>query len=110
MPKEQVELLNLRRLPGRLSAQQVAWITGIPEYGLPFLVKAGLLKRLGPASKTHTVAWFSSAAVLRLIDDEQAMSKATALLVEVTREKNKERLKRNGEFEGFPGDTESKAA
>lgn len=89
MPKEMVEFLNLERLPGRISLQQASWLTGISEHGLHDVVAAGLLKRLGGASADgNTTWWFSSAALLRFIQDPDVMSKATSIVIEAGRKRN----------------------
>jgi hypothetical protein len=89
IPKEMLEFLNCRRLPGRISKQQTSWLTGFPEHMLPELVKGGFLKRLGGSSAdANTSWWFSSVSVLRFAENPDALSKATALLIQAVRKKN----------------------
>lgn len=92
MPKEMLDFLNCRRLPGRISKQQTSWLTGFPEHMLPELVKGGFLKRLGGSSAdANTSWWFSSVSVLRFAENPDALSKATALLIQAVRRKNQAR-------------------
>lgn len=81
--------LNLRRIPGRISLQQVAWWTGIAEHSLIHVEQVGILRRLGGrAAKNNCGVWFSSAAVARLVESEDLMSKATEAVIKANRDRN----------------------
>ena len=47
MNNEAITLLNIRRLPGRLTVPQTAALLGFAEHDIPILVRKGLLKSLG---------------------------------------------------------------
>ena len=51
------ELLNLRRLPARLNAEEAAAILGFKSHDIPLLIRAGLLKPLasGPRNSVKFV-------------------------------------------------------
>lgn len=70
------ELLNLRRLPARLNAEETAILLGFKLHDIPLLVKAGLLKPLASGPR-NCVKYFSSVSVERSARDEKWLDKAT---------------------------------
>ncbi|MDF1814831.1 MAG: hypothetical protein P1V20_21690 [Verrucomicrobiales bacterium] len=78
-------LLNLRRLPSRLNAEQTAILIGCKDHDIPILIKAGLLKPLGkPVS--NAVKYFSSSDLEEKIADVKWNAKVTEKLYEYWRE------------------------
>jgi hypothetical protein len=47
MNNDALTLLNIRRLPGRLTVPQAAVLLGFSEHDIPILIRKGLLKPLG---------------------------------------------------------------
>lgn len=70
-------VLGLRRLPGRIDKCGAAALLGFTETEITILLGAGLLKSLGGKRARSAPKWFSSATLLRLAQDEQALSKMT---------------------------------
>ena|ERR1022692_1305101 len=64
MREEIVKLLDLRRLPGRISQDQTSQVLGFSPHDVPVLVKARLLKPLGCPSQ-QAVKWFAAVEVER---------------------------------------------
>lgn len=70
------ELLNLRRLPARLNAEEAAILLGFKVHDLPLLVRASLLRPLASGPR-NCVKYFSSAVLERLARDEKWLDRAT---------------------------------
>jgi hypothetical protein len=70
------DVLNTRRLPGRLTSAQAAALTGFGEHDLAILVAAGLIRPLGRPAPNAPKYW-SSAELLELCSDRQWLDKAT---------------------------------
>jgi hypothetical protein len=60
MNSQQLQFLNLRNFPARLSAEEAAWYPGFSPHQIPVLVSAGLLKPLGQPVPSSTLDWFHS--------------------------------------------------
>jgi len=73
------DMLNLRRLPGRMDVSQVAAITGFSDHDVPVLVKGGLLKPLGSPSP-NAPKYFCAAEIEALAKDRSWLDKATRCL------------------------------
>ena len=81
------ELLNCRRLPGRLDVVQTATLLGLLPHEIPILVRLGLLKPLGnPAANAHK--YFASASVEQSARDLVWLDKATRAIARHVRQKN----------------------
>jgi hypothetical protein len=68
MSSQQLQFLNLRNLPARLTAEEAAWFLGFAPHAIPILVAAGLLKPLGqpaPNANKH----FATATLCELKQD-----------------------------------------
>jgi hypothetical protein len=80
-------LLNLRRLPGRVSVRGAAALLNFEPVAIRILVALGLLKPLGnPHSTEHK--YFSSTTLLRLSNDEKWLDEATRALMKHWASKN----------------------
>lgn len=81
------ELLNLRRLPAMLNAQQAAIILGVVEHDIPVLIRAGLLKPLGnpPA---NAVKYFAGIQILELAGEPARLGKMRDALYRYWQNKN----------------------
>src|SRR5438128_738226 len=51
--QDKKDLLNLRRLPARLTAKEAALVLGCKAYDIPVLEQLGLLKPLARSEKNH---------------------------------------------------------
>ena len=55
---EEKEILNVRRLPARLNAEQTAALLGLSSHDIPVLVSAKLLRPLGKPVP-NAAKWFA---------------------------------------------------
>src|SRR5271156_3330766 len=62
-------LLSVRRLPGRINADQVAILLGFMPHDIPILVKAKMLKPLGSPAQ-QAVKYFAAAEIEKLAHEE----------------------------------------
>lgn len=69
-------LLNARRLPARLTAEDVASLGGFQVHDIPVIVRAHLLEPLGSGAK-NSVKYFASRIVLEKINDPKWLDRAT---------------------------------
>jgi hypothetical protein len=81
------DVLNLRRLPARLTVQQTAALLNCGEHDIPVLVSNSLLKPLGhpPA---NAVKYFAPTEVLELAGDSERMGQICDTIYEHWRGKN----------------------
>ena len=87
---EPLVLLNLRRLPGRVSVRGASALLNFEPVAIRALIALGLLKPLGnPQSTEHK--YFSSHTLLRLSDDEKWLDEATKALMKHWASKNARR-------------------
>lgn len=74
-------------VPGRLTAEQTAWLIGCQPHDVPVLVASRLLKPLGsPAANASK--YFAAVDILELARDRAWLSKATSTLSAHWRTKN----------------------
>ena len=88
MNNDHRELLNLRRLPGSIDAEQTAVLLGIPVTCIAILVKKGFLKPLGKTVAHNAPRRFASAAVVELMQDAEQMHKMQHHISSHWRERN----------------------
>ena len=87
MNSDRSQFLNLRRLPGRLTAEQAAWLLGLSLADIPILMGAGLLKPLGkPAA--NAPRYFARNGIEELAADGAWLDKASAALARYWRSRN----------------------
>lgn len=84
---DNVDLLNSRRLPARLTIHQTAFLFNMQVYEVLLLMRRGLLKCLG-APKPNSRKYFSSAYILKLAESPEWLSEATKAIAKAVREKN----------------------
>ena len=84
------ELLNVRRLQGRLNTRQTAALLNCGEHDIPVLVAKGLLTPLGHPPP-NAVKFFAPLEVLELAGDRAKMGHICDALYEHWREKNSAR-------------------
>jgi hypothetical protein len=69
-------LLGVRRLPARLTAEQVARLGGFQTHDIPTLVRLKLLQPLGNGAK-NSVKYFASEEILEKTSDRKWLDRAT---------------------------------
>ena len=79
MRDDVVKLLGLRRLPGRITAEQAAKLLGFETHDIPVLLKSKELRALGCPSQ-QSVKYFASSAIEELSRNEKWLSHATRLI------------------------------
>jgi len=79
--------LDLRRLPGRLTAAESAAVLGFGATDIPILVSRGLLKPLGRPNPNAT-KYFSSVLVTQHSSDPTWLDRATVAIAKHWQAKN----------------------
>jgi hypothetical protein len=74
-------------VPGRLNAEQVAWLLGCQSHDVPVLVSARLLRPLG-VPQPNSVKYFASADILEHRKDSAWLARMTNVLGQRWRDKN----------------------
>ena len=82
------KILNMRRLPGRLDVNQTAALLGFQRHDVTILVSARHLQPLGKPSP-NSVKYFSSAEIIELANNRQWLDKATKLIANHWKERDK---------------------
>ena len=72
----QLGLLNLRRLPARLTAEQTTAVLGFKVHDVPVLIRAKLLRPLGGGPR-NSVKYFHADEVEALAKNRHWLDKAT---------------------------------
>jgi len=104
MKADQRDILNLSRLPARLSAEEVGHVLGFQVHDVPVLVGAGLLKPLGKPAQ-NGVKYFATTTVEVLGRDEKWLGRATeALRQHWFRKNNQKGLTTSDERTAVSGD------
>ncbi len=85
--QDKKDLLNLRRLPARLTTEEAALVLGCRAYDVPVLEQLGLLKPLAPSEKNH-VRHYAAVEVEALARDPKSLSKAEQLWRKRWRDRN----------------------
>lgn len=104
MNDDAFRLLSVRRLPGRLTAGQVACLLNCAEHDLPALLKAKLLKPLGHPAP-NAVKFFATADVLQQSADRAWLAKVTQTICGHWQAKNARKKTKPPESPS-PADTE----
>jgi len=81
------ELLNCRRLPGRLNSTETAVLLGFQEHDIPALIAAKLLTPLGKPV-ANAPKYFAAVDVVSAAQDRDWLSQATRMLSRHWSEKN----------------------
>jgi hypothetical protein len=90
MNSQELQLLNLRNLPARLKAEEVACLLGFKSHEIPLLVAGGLLKPLGRPPTTG-VKYFASVAIEECRRDAKWLAQASDYMVRYWRVVNQKR-------------------
>jgi hypothetical protein len=92
MSPEQIEFLNQRHLPHRLTAQETGWLLGFTSYDITVLATNRMLKPVGRPAQ-NSIKYYSTAQMQRLWGNAKWLDRATALLNQHWKEKNANRKK-----------------
>ena len=84
-------ILNLRRLPARLTVAQAAAVLGVQDHEIPILVRARLLMPLGnPAQNGQK--YFAACQIEQFSADPKWLARATAQLTKYWQDKNQNKV------------------
>ena len=100
-PPSEEGFLNVRRIPARIDSRMTAAVLGFQEHDIPALVSAGLLSPLGKPVQNAT-KYFAFCEVESLAQDCKWLWKATQVVYDGWKEKNKIRIQRNSDGETIP--------
>jgi hypothetical protein len=87
MSSQQLQFLNLRNIPARLTAEEAAWFLGFAPHSIPVLVAAGLLKPLGQPVPSAS-KYFATTTLCELKQDTNWLFRASKEIMQYWRTKN----------------------
>jgi len=87
LSQDQTNLLQLLRLPARLTVVEAAWLLGVNAGDIPILMAAKLLKPLGHPPQNGQ-KFFAACELERLRNDTEWLAKASDALVRHWRRRN----------------------
>lgn len=90
MNSQQLQFLNLRNVPARLTAEEAAWFLGFSPHDIPVLMASGLLKPLGQPVQ-NSVKYFAWAVLCELRQDARWQFRATNEVMQHWRKRNQKR-------------------
>jgi hypothetical protein len=80
-------LMLLGQPPGRLTAEEAAWVLGCQAHDVPILILSRLLKPLGNP-QPNAIKYFCTAEVLESVKDRSWLAKVTNTVSQHWRKKN----------------------
>ncbi len=91
MNEEHRQFMNLvARAPGRLTAEQTAWLLNCQRYDIPVLIEARLLRPLGNPVK-NAPKFFAADELLELARDRAWLSRMTSTLQQYWMHRNRQK-------------------
>jgi hypothetical protein len=93
-----LKLLDLQRLPGRLTPEQAAQLLGFAPHDIPVLVKSRLLKPLGNPPQ-QAVKYFPATEVEKNANDPEWLNRATRAIYAHWISQNEKRASRTASTE-----------
>jgi hypothetical protein len=87
MSSQQLQFLNLRNIPARLTSEEAGWFLGFPAHAMPILVAAGLLKPLGQPVPNAT-KYYATITLCDLKQDANWLFRASKEITQYWRTKN----------------------
>ena len=84
-------LFNCRRLPARITIEQVATLLGFQAYEILILVKLGKIESINYQSR-NSRKYFHGQHILKLAEDGDFVEKASKLVAKAVRENNRKSL------------------
>jgi hypothetical protein len=91
MSSQQLQFLNLRNLPARLTVEEAAWLLGFAPHNIPILAAAGLLKPLGQPPP-NAVKYFATFNICELKHDANWLFRASKEIMRYWQVKNRRRI------------------
>jgi hypothetical protein len=85
----ELDLFNCRRLPARLTIEQVASLLGFQVYEILILVRLGKIKCVNHQSR-NSRKYFHGQYILRLSEEYDFIEKASKLVAKTVRENNRQ--------------------
>ena len=85
----EIDLFNCRRLPARLTIEQVALLLGFQVYEILILVRQGKIKCVNHQSR-NSRKYFHGQYILTLSEDGDFVEKASRLVAKVVRDNNRQ--------------------
>jgi hypothetical protein len=95
MNSAQEQFLNLKTLPARIKAEEIAWYLGFAPHEITILMAEGLLKPLGHPPIAG-VKYFSAVALEELRRDEKWLARASDCIVRYWKERNEKKTAHRG--------------
>lgn len=92
MRSQQLQFLNLRHLPARLTTEETDWFLGFKAHQISILVGAGLLKPLGHPAP-NSVKYFAITVLCELKQDVNWQSRSSNEIMQFWQKKNQKREK-----------------
>jgi hypothetical protein len=83
-----LDLFNCRRLPARLTIDQVASLLGFQVYEILILIRQGKIKSINHDSR-NSRKYFHGQYILRLSEESDFIEKASKLVAKVVRNNNR---------------------
>lgn len=83
------EIFIWRRLPARLTAEQVCLLLAITLAELSILLRKRFVVPLGDPPSPNCTKYFASAAILELMNNQKAIDRMSRVLYRERREKNR---------------------
>jgi len=93
---EAIKLLEIRRLPGRLTVAQASILLGFNSIDLPVLITKRLLRPLGKPAP-NAIKYFARRDIEQLSDDSAWLSRATQTMYEHWHKRNTGNPKRGNQ-------------
>jgi hypothetical protein len=83
-----MHVLNLHRLPARLTAEQTAQLLGCSLDDVRLLTRKGLLRSLGGTVPANSVKFYPAVEILQLMNDRNFLDRLTRAILTHHRAKN----------------------
>jgi hypothetical protein len=87
MNPQREQFLNLKMIPGRLTADEAGWFLGFSAHEIPILIAKGLLEPLG-CPPTNGPKYFATATLIELHRDAAWLASASDAIVKHWRYQN----------------------
>jgi hypothetical protein len=100
-PSAEDGILNVRRIPARIDSRKTAAFLGFQEHDIPVLVSAEMLSPLGKPVQNST-KYFAGYEIEALAQNGKWLCKATQIVYDHWKIKNKSKVQRDSGSESIP--------